>query len=128
MMKFLKNLFKRKPNELEEPSAQMTIVLSKLRAPEPVSFNPVLSEWGNVVDKGETICCKNGHVVCHAQRDLKYGDMQWGDTFGEWEQPEPEIGNTVGPCIHCGAPWLDSSYGIYVKSYNHDCVVYRGIK
>lgn len=95
-------------------------------APDSVDLSPVLSKKGNVLDAGEIVCCKNGHYVCIAASDLKYGQMNWWQVFADFAQPEPMMGGHVPPCIICKQPWLDRNYGVYVNNIDKGIIEYRG--
>lgn len=58
--------------------------------------------------KGETVCCINGHEICHAAHDIYVGDLWSPGNFDGWHQPEPERAASLADirCTECRAIWI----------------------
>lgn len=61
-----------------------------------------------VIRKGEKVTCTNGHVICEALDDVHWGDVNWGEKFGNWRQEDiPSAGSMhKPPCMICGADFI----------------------
>ena len=56
---------------------------------------------------GSIVTCENGHYVCTVMKDLKYGQMAWGDYLGRFEHGKPtEEWGGWNACKQCGALWV----------------------
>lgn len=55
-----------------------------------------------VARSGTKVRCLSGHHICDIVKDLHLGDTSWAENFGNWQQPQPEIGGHWGACQTCG--------------------------
>lgn len=71
-----------------------------------------------IVPKGMKITCENGHYIGEDHlKDVREGDMGWGDSFGNWASGvDIQVGQTEQPfCPECGAKFADRAWSFHYE-------------
>lgn len=67
-------------------------------------------------EAGEVVTCKYGHPIATMQKDLHYGDFNWGSAVGNYTSINPPVpGNRYADIeqCSCGAEWVTPAWEFY---------------